>query len=193
MDNVSLSVGPELSFNQAQAQWVDAYDDPTATATFGRRYVFGELDQTTFSANIRLNWTFTPLLSLQLFAQPLISSGDYSRFKELAQPKSFRFNVYGEDNGSTFDEETFIADPDGDGPAAPLELSNPDFNFKSLRGTAVLRWEFRQGSTLYLVWTQTRDDFEETGDFRFGRSFDTLLGAKADNIFMLKLTYWLSR
>ena len=63
----------------------------------------------------------------------------------------------------------------------------------SLRGTAVMRWEFRPGSTLYLVWTQTRDDFEDVGDFRFGQSFDTLLDAKADNIFMLKFTYWLSR
>lgn len=191
--NVSLSAGPGINWNTEEAQWVDVYDDPTATATFGRRYVFAHLDQKTFSANIRLNWTFTPLLSLQLFAQPLISSGDYSAFKELARPKSYDFNVYGEDNGSTIDEETFIADPDGDGPAAPLELYNPDFNFKSLRGTAVLRWEFRPGSTLYLVWTQTRDDSEEIGDFRFGHSFDQLLDARADNIFMLKLTYWLSR
>ena len=190
--NVALSVGPQLRFNKQQAQWVGAYDDPTATATFGQRYVFGEIDQTTFSANIRLNWTFTPLLSLQLFAQPLISSGDYTRFKELAKPKSFDFNVYGEDNGSAIDENLLV-DPDGDGPAEAFELDNPDFNFKSLRGTAVLRWEFRPGSTLYLVWTQTRDDFEETGDFRFGRSFDNLLSAKADNIFMLKFTYWLSR
>jgi len=191
--NVSLSAGPGISWNQEKAQWINAFDDPTATATFGRRYVFGELDQTTFSANIRLNWTFTPLLSLQLFAQPLISAGDYTRFKELAQPKSYAFNVYGEDNTSTFDPATFIADPDGDGPAAPIEVGNPDFNFKSLRGTAVLRWEFRPGSTLYLVWTQTRDQSDENGQFRFGPSFGRLLDARADNIFMLKLTYWLSR
>ena len=192
-DNVSFSVAPERNFNRNGAQWVNAYDDPTATATFGRRYVFADLDHTTFWADIRLNWTFTPLLSLQLFAQPLISSGDYTTFKELAQPKSYAFNVYGEDNGSTFDEETLIADPDGDGPAAPIELFNPDFNIKSLRGTAVLRWEFRPGSTLFLVWTQTRDDFNDDGAFRFGRSFDQLINARADNIFVLKFTYWLSR
>jgi len=57
----------------------------------------------------------------------------------------------------------------------------------------VLRWEFRPGSTLFLVWTQTRDDFNDNGDFHFGRSFDQLITAKADNIFVLKFTYWLSR
>ncbi|MFQ5568102.1 MAG: DUF5916 domain-containing protein [Rhodothermales bacterium] len=190
--NVSLSVSPGINWNESTAQWVGAYDDPTAEATFGRRYVFGHLDQTTFSSNVRLNWTFTPELSLQLFAQPLISAGDYTDFKELKRPKSYDFMIYGEE-GSTFDEETFMADPDGDGPVAPLELFNPDFNFKSLRGTAVLRWEFRPGSTLFLVWTQTRDDFEEIGDFQFGPSFGRLLDAKPDNIFMLKFTYWLSR
>ncbi len=199
--NVSLSVNPGINWNRERAQWVGAFDDPTATATFGRRYVFGDLQQVTFSSSVRLNWTFTPLLSFQLYAQPLISAGDYERFRELARPKSYAFNVFGEDGSSTIEEivdpqtsdVSYHADPDGDGPAAPLTFSNPDFNFKSLRGTAVLRWEFRPGSTLFLVWTQTRSDFENIGDFHFGPSISRLWDARPDNIFMLKLTYWLSR
>lgn len=190
--NVRLAVQPRLSWNNEFAQWVGSYEDPFAERTFGRRYVFAELDQMTVSSSIRLNWTFTPTMSLQLFAQPLISSGDYHHYKELVAPKTFDFLTYGE-GGSTFDPATLVADPDGDGPADPLELPNLDFNFRSLRGTAVLRWEFRPGSTLFLVWTQSRSDFEELGRLDFRRSVGELFGAKPDNIFAVKLTYWLSR
>jgi len=88
--------------------------------------------------------------------------------------------------------QTFTADPDDVGPAAPFTFRNPDFNFKSLRGNAVLRWEYRPGSTLYLVWTQSRSDFENTGEFKFNDSMSRLFEAKPDNILMLKFTYWWS-
>lgn len=188
--NVSLSIGPDFSWDRTTAQYVDAFEDPTANETFGTRYVFGQLDQKTMAASIRLNWTFTPKLTLQLYAQPLISSGDYYEFKELARPKSYDFNVFGEGE-STFDEENYTADPDGSGPAEPISIGNPDFNYKSLRGNAVLRWEYQPGSTLYFVWTQSRADYEDLGEFRFRRSMTRLWDADVDNIFMIKMTYWL--
>ena len=187
--NVSISIEPYYSINKDLQQWVDAFDDPTAVKTFGKRYVFAELDQKTFGAGIRLNWTFTPELSLQLYAQPLISSGEYTNFKELAAPKTHNYNIFGTGN-STFDESTLTADPDGPGPATPIQIDNPDFNFKSLRGNAVLRWEFIPGSVVYFVWTQTRSDEEEIGKFRLGQSINRLLNTRADNIFMVKFTYW---
>ncbi|WP_456424603.1 DUF5916 domain-containing protein [Rhodocaloribacter sp.] len=190
--NVSLRLSPQISLNRTFAQYVGQFDDPFATRTFGRRYVFAELDQVTVSTSIRLNWTFTPTLSFQLFAQPFVSSGDYDTYKELARPRSYEFINYGE-NGTTFDAETLTADPDGDGPAAAIRLPDQDFSFSSLRGTAVLRWEYKPGSTLFLVWTQNRADFENTGAFDFSRSVSRIFNAKADNIFMVKLTYWLSR
>ena len=196
--NISFRVGPGYSFNRSVAQWVDAFADPTATVTYGSRYVFATLNQKTVSASIRLDWTFTPQLSLQLYAQPLISAGEYNDFKELSRPRSFDFLHYGTD-GSTLVAQTdasghvesYTADPDGSGPAQPLTFSNPDFNFKSLRGNMVLRWEFRPGSTLYLVWTQSRTDDENIGQFRFNRSLRRLGRAQPDNILMLKLTYWI--
>ncbi|HEY7750740.1 MAG TPA: DUF5916 domain-containing protein, partial [Ignavibacteriaceae bacterium] len=188
--NVSLSVAPSYSKEDVYAQYVDTYDDTYAINTFGKRYVFSELDQNTVSASVRLNWTFTPDLSLQLYMQPLISSGDYFNFKELAAPSTFDFNVYGEGN-STYDEENFIADPDGNGPAPPIDIGNPDFDYKSLRGNAVLRWEYLPGSVVYFVWTQTRSQSEETGEFRFGRSFSRMMDIQPENIFMIKMTYWL--
>jgi hypothetical protein len=163
--NISLSVSPNYSGDITPVQYVGTYADPAATATFGQDYVFARLRSTQVDAGIRLNWTYTPKLSLQLYAQPLISSGKYDQFKQLARPRTFDFTPT----------------------TAPY---NPDFNFRSLRGNAVLRWEYLPGSTLFFVWTQSRQDVEDIGDFAFHRSLDRLLGAKADNIFMIKATYW---
>ena len=197
--NMSLTVGPGFSKDHTEAQWVGVFDDPAASATYGHRYVFAYFNGTQVAANIRLNWIFTPKLSLQLFAQPLISSGEYVDFKELAKPNSYQFLRYG-DNGSTLTPQKdpdgtvtgYLADPDGPGPAAPISFSNPNFNYKSLRGNAVLRWEYRPGSTLYLVWTQSRSDHENNGNFQFNQSMERLWGAKPDNIFMMKFSYWWS-
>ncbi|MEO8399558.1 MAG: DUF5916 domain-containing protein, partial [Ignavibacteriaceae bacterium] len=143
--NISFSISPFYERNHDHSQWIDSFEDSYASSTFGHRYVFGTLDQNTVGAGIRLNWTFNPQLSLQLYVQPLISSGSYTNFKELAAPKTYNFNIYGEGN-STFDEGNLTADPDGTGPAPAIEIDNPDFNFKSLRGNAVLRWEYLPGS-----------------------------------------------
>ncbi len=196
MPNIELTVGPSFSRNLIQAQWVGSYADPTATSTFGNRYLFADLDQKTLAANIRLNWTFTPVLSLQLFAQPLISTGAYQSFKSLDRPRTFNFDPYGEGNStvartvSTGGDATYTVDADGNGPAPAYSFSDPNFNFKSLRGNAVLRWEFRPGSVVYLVWTQSRSDNENFGEFQFNHALSRLIEAKPDNIFMLKFTYW---
>ena len=189
--NLALSLGPRLSLGDEAAQWVGAYEDPLAAETFGTRYVFANLDQTTLSADVRLDWTFTPKLSLQVYLQPLVSSGDYFNFKELERPKSFDFLVYG-DGASTFDAATRTADPDGAGPAAAIELPSRDFNTVSLRGNAVFRWEYRPGSTLYLAWTQRRQDAADVGAFQLDRSLGRLWDTRPENIFLVKLNYWLS-
>ena len=197
--NISFEMGPSFGRDRSKAQYVTTVVDPTAAATYGSRYVFSTLDQATVSANVRLNWTFSPQLSLQLFLQPLISSGDYHEFKELRKPKTFNFLKYGED-GSTVTEihdadgtlTEYSFDPDGTGPASSFSVSNPDFNVTSVRGNAVLRWEYRPGSILYLVWTRSSSGQMNDGAFRFNRSFDRMLSASTDNILMLKFTYWLS-
>ena len=191
LPNISFIISPQYSGTFEYAQYVDTYSDITSTKTYGSRYVFAELDQKTLSSSIRLNWTFTPDLSLQLYVQPLISAGDYTNYKELKAPGTYDFMKYGEE-GSTFDPETNTADPDGEGPAQPIEIGNPDFNVKSLRGNAVLRWEYLPGSVIYFVWTQTREEAEEIGDFKFEESMTRMVAAEPDNIFMIKVTYWLN-
>lgn len=191
LSNILLSINPFYERNNEFSQWVDSFDDPTANHTFGKRYVFAEMKQNTFGAGIRLNWTFTPKLSLQVYLQPLIASGDYNNFKELSEPKSYLFDRYLISNEYA-NQEDFFVDPDGNGPSNGFTVSNPDFNFNSLRGNAVLRWEYLPGSVFFFVWTQTRSDFENIGDFKFKKSVDRLFDTHPDNIFLVKFTYWLN-
>jgi hypothetical protein len=72
-----------------------------------------------------------------------------------------------------------------------MKIGDPDFNFRSLLGNAVLRWEYRPGSTLFFVWQQRRQDTQAYGDFAFGRDYSGLFNQPAENVFAVKATYWL--
>jgi hypothetical protein len=200
--NWEVSIGPRISREHVAAQYVSSVADPAAVSTFGRRYVFAGLDQTTVSLDARLNVTFTPDLTLEIFAQPFISSGDYGAPEEFKEPNEFDFLRYGRDVG-TVQVETdggYLVDPDGGGPAPEFSVPNRDFNYLSLLGNAVLRWEWRPGSTLYLVWQQTRarettaevGGLDGLGDFRLGRDAGEIFRTPPDNIFQIKVSYWLN-
>jgi hypothetical protein len=198
-----LSLSPSLDIDNTAQQYVTAVSDATVSPAFaGTRYIFGRIHQKTLSMDTRTNVTFTPNLTLEMFAQPFLASGKYTSFKEFAEVKSRHMNFFGRDNGSTVatnrDAQTgaitgYTIDPDGPGPAAPFTFSNPDFNLRALRGTGVLRWEYRPGSTLYFVWTQERDGFDQFGDFNFGRDRSLLFRDRPTNIFQIKGTYWIGR
>ena len=193
---VSIRFSPEFSRDVTIAQWVGNFEDATATATYGNRHVFGKIDQRELSASVRLDWTFTPKLSLQVYLQPLISVGKFSDFKELREPRTYTFNRFGVDNGSTisYDEGNgeYGVDPDGGGPATALTIPNPDFNVTSLRGNAVVRWEFLPGSTAFFVWTHSTYDESDPGSFDYGRDFGKLFSTKNyDDVFLIKIAYWL--
>ncbi len=191
---VRLSCGPALVFTHDRAQWVDRVDDPAMTATGGARYLFADLDYREFSLVTRIDWTFTPRLTLQSYLQPLFAAGRYRGPMELARPGTHEFNRYGQDNGSTMTYDpsarAYTIDPDGAGPVTPFALDDPDFNFKSLKANVVLRWEYRPGSTAFLVWTQDRVNLDDPGDFRLGRDTRSLLDAPGDHIVMFKITNW---
>jgi hypothetical protein len=187
ISNVNLRIALGYDRVQENAQYVTTVGDPTADHTFDNRYVFATLDQRTLSASIRLNWSFTPNLSLQTYIQPLISSGEYYDVKELARAKSYDFTVY-DDVGYDASTNQVVVDPAGAG--AEFRFDNPDFNFVSLRGNAVLRWEYIPGSTLFLVWTQQRSHQESFGDFDFGPNSRRMFDVDADNIFLAKVSYY---
>ncbi|MFL5542317.1 MAG: DUF5916 domain-containing protein [Longimicrobiaceae bacterium] len=200
--NVQLSFGPSYSHELNRLQFVLRQPDATATSTLGQRSVFADLAQNNLSMDTRLNWTFTPTLTLQLFAQPFVFAGHYSRFKELTRPRTTDTRVFGQNGfGSVcFDaaSNAYTVDPNGTcgtagQSAQAIEFGNPDLNFRSLRGNAVLRWEYRPGSTLYLVWQQQRAGAEPFGDFEFGRDANAIFRQRPDNIFVIKASYWIGR
>ncbi|MFL5611884.1 MAG: DUF5916 domain-containing protein [Gemmatimonadaceae bacterium] len=199
--SVRVTFSPGVSLLHNTIQFVRSTGDPLATTTYGRRYVLSDLYQTTLSATTRVEWTLSPLLSFQLYAQPFASAGRFKNFKELLTPGSQDYALYGQDNGSTITPvadatgniQSYTVDPDGPGAAPTFSISNPDFRTHSLRGNAVVRWEYRPGSALFFVWQQQREDFLPfEGDFRTGRETRQIFG-RPSNVFLVKATYWFAR
>jgi len=194
---VNVIFSPAYEQSLLGAQYVTTAVDPAATATYGSRYVFGVVQQRTLSASLRLNWIFAPNLSLELFAQPLIGTGLYSDYKELARPRTNQFNHYDQTGTITRTPQAggadlITIDPSGNGTEPAFSFDSPDFTLASLRGNAVLRWEFRPGSTFFFVWTRTTDQQGYSGEFTPTSSLGSLLSGTADNVFAVKFSYWWS-
>ncbi|HEX9829635.1 MAG TPA: DUF5916 domain-containing protein [Bacteroidota bacterium] len=194
---LQITVSPQLGFERDTDQYITGVNDALATATYGRRYVFANVALTNFSINTRVDWAFTPELSLQLSLRPFIQARDFSEYKEFLQPKTYDFAVYGRDKGTlTYNSATrqYTADPDGAGPAAPFQFGSnfgqDDFNFRSIQANMVLRWEYLPGSTVYVVWQHLRSNSGLVREFNLSRDTDELFSEPADNIFLIKLSYW---
>jgi hypothetical protein len=198
--NVSVSFGPSWNPSRNYAQYVAAIADSTAVAFYGTRYVVASLDQRTLGLDTRLNVTFSPTMTLQLYVQPFFASGRYFNFKEYVAPRTVETAVYGQDRGTISAVRDaggmvtqYTIDPDGAGNAKAFTIDNPNFSQQSLRGNAVFRWEYRPGSVLYVAWTQSRFADAAFGDLDLGRDRTALMAARPDNIFLVKASWWLAR
>ena len=193
---VSLQIGPSYVRGFTAAQFVTSQGDAAATSTYGARYVFGELTQRQLDLTTRLNLTFTSSLSFQLYVQPFTFAGRYANFKELRAARTFAFNVYGRDNGSTiaYDSTTarYTVRPSAQD-TTPIQFTNPDSRVRAFRSNAVLRWEYRPGSTLFLVWTQSRSVDLANPMLNIGQylAHEMFLDPPT-NVLLVKVNYWLS-
>jgi len=168
----TTSLGLDLSRNRDDWQWYRNFTDSVTTS-----YTFAHLEQHTAAIQWRLDYTFSPTLTLQLYASPFVSKGTYTNLRELADPRAPDFT----DRFKPYSDSTVARDPGG-------------FNFKQFNSNVVLRWENRPGSTLYLVWTQGRNDFESVeGDRSFRQDFRRLFDAYPMNTFLVKVSYWFNR
>jgi hypothetical protein len=164
----ALSTQYGISFNRnvEDSQWVGALEQDGRT-----RYVFGHLNQMTTSMTARVNYTLSPNLSVQVYAQPFVSAGDYDNFHEQINGRALRY----------------------DDRYAPFAYDgNPDFRFLSFRTTNVMRWEFKPGSTLFVVWQQGREQSLPNGTFSFGRDYADVFSTPSTNTVLVKLAYWLN-
>jgi hypothetical protein len=187
-DRLSLSVGPRFSRRSNVRQYIDTFDGGN-DATFGERYVFGEILRSEIAAPLRVNYSFSPDLSLDLYAEPFASSGKYSGVGELARARDFDLRVYGTDGtGTTRNDDGDIEVVDGDD---SFSIDNPDFDVLSFRSNLVLRWEWRPGSTFFLTWQQNRSSDSSRGQsVGFGELFDSF-SADGENVLAAKFSYWL--
>lgn len=184
-----LSLDPNYQSSVDARQYVSTVADANATRTYGRRYVFAFVDRTTISLRTRLNYAFSPSLTLEGYGEPFAASGRYHDIGELRAPRDNGLVAYGQE-GTTI---TRAADGSSAITAgtSSFTLSNRDFNVLSFRSNVVLRWEWNPGSTLFVVWQQNRRASEAIGDaVRVGDLFSTTR-AGGDNYFALKLSYWL--
>jgi hypothetical protein len=185
----SLSFGPELGFKAAgrfsanlSVNWDHSIRDNQWYGNFeaddGIHYTFAHLDQRTTSVTARLNYTFTPDVSLQTYVQPFVSKGTYSNVRELSSTP--RADDY-DDRYTPYGDPEVTDDPGG-------------FNFKQVQSNLVFRWEYRPGSTLFVVWNHGRQGFvPEAGERGFGGEVRDLFQLHPANTFLIKMSYWLNR
>jgi hypothetical protein len=194
--NFRLTLGPEYDRMHDDWQFVSVQE-----ALGSERYIMGGLDQQTIALTTRLEWTFTPDLSLQLYAQPFVSAGDYTSFSQVAAPHAGnyedRFDWFGPDRlryePSTRPDVpgTYYVDLNGDG-SEDLTFADPNFSVRELRSTFVLRWEYLSGSTLFFVWSMNKSAFDFSGRFDPAADLASLRGIEGRNIFSVKINYYLN-
>ena len=186
-DVVNVNVGVRYAWGRDPKQWVGR-----VTAADSLHYLVAEIDNRTLSVTGRIDWTLSPTLSVQLYAQPFVSAGRYTDFKDVSDPRAERFEDRFSRLGATSgcSDGTCELDMNRDG-SPETTVPDPDFNFRALRSTTVLRWEYRPGSVLYVGWQHGRSDYLQ--DSSFG-AFDDLADLRhlpTDNTLLVKFSYWL--
>lgn len=194
-DNLAFSLNPRYTVNRNNWQyitteWMDGASGKTP------RYILGLIDQKTLSLTIRLNYYVTPDLSIQYYGQPFISSGHYSDLKRVTDPRAESFeDRYLSLSGDKIQVNPETGDIDVDENTDGLldyQIENQNFNFREFRSNLVLRWEYKTGSTLYLVWTHGRSQYVENGGFNFSHDLGKLFDILPNNVFLLKFNHWFS-
>ncbi len=164
--NLLFELSSRYTKEKETIQWVE---NKTTVTTNGILidYIYGQLDSEVFDFTLKSTMTFTRDLTLQLYLQPFIAVGEYSDLKKLVKPNSLDFEPYSYNQ-------------------------NLDFNRKNLNSNVVLRWEYRPSSRVYFVWSQSRSDSNNHGQFRLGKDLNDLFSAEGEHIFLIKVDYWLN-
>ncbi|HEY4245111.1 MAG TPA: DUF5916 domain-containing protein [Kofleriaceae bacterium] len=185
--NLDVYAGPTVSWRNDPLQYIDQEPDETGKI----HYIFGRIDQTTAAMTVRANWTFSPHLTLQVYAQPFITAGAYSELKDIDHPDAADYH----DRYHLLTSRDVTYNPDdGDYHASyhgGYAFAKPDFAFRQLRSTVVLRWEYRPGSTIFAIWSHGRtSELDGEGHFELSRDLRGLADADQENVFMVKANYW---
>lgn len=186
---LQISVQPSINMSQNTMQYVDTYASNSA-----ERYLIAQIDQKTYNMSVRLTYNLNPNLSIQYWGQPFLARGEYSNFKRVNDANSneltdryFQFS----DNEIAYDldTDTYSIDENRDG-ITEYSFDNPNFDFIQFRSNMVLRWEYKPGSTLFLVWTQSRTEgLAVDNDKNMWHLYDNMFDIRPHNVFLVKYTY----
>ncbi|MCU0377249.1 MAG: carbohydrate binding family 9 domain-containing protein [Bacteroidales bacterium] len=184
-----ISLSPSISNRYNVLQYVTrkSYGDDD-------RYILATINQQILNMSLRLNYNITPELTIQYWGQPFLAAMDYSEYKMVTDPKADaftnRFHTYSDDQISFNDSENrYYIDENTDG-TTDYSFSNPDGNFDEFLSNLVVRWEYRPGSIIYVVWSQNRGYFDNTGEFSMSQNMSNLFSTnKPYDTFLIKFTY----
>lgn len=193
-----LSISAKINYNNmfdSWANWPD-YGQVEDAQTGNFDFLMCEMDQKTISATLRLDLTLTPNLSIQYYGSPFITTGKYYNFKKLVDPNGETFSdrfleydksVQSYNNG----DEIWEIDYDEDG-IINYEISNLDFNYQQFNSNLVIRWEYKTGSSIYLIWSQGASDYIENSAMDYTKDMRNLFRTNIDNVILLKFSYLLN-
>jgi hypothetical protein len=190
--NVDFSVGPTYEYLHDDWMYVSeefALDEP--------QYMMARMKQYTYELTTRVNWTFKPNLSLQVYASPFLSTGEFDDFKRVVAPRAEvyddRFDHLGPVGGGRLDyaDGTYEVDVDGEG-STDFTFDDPDFNFQQFRSSVVLRWEYLAGSTIFFVYQHDRTHETADGTSQPWNDLGELADAEGTHTALVKVTYWWS-
>lgn len=187
---LNFSLSTNFNNNETELQYVTQQETDGGT-----RYIFGTIDQKVLGLSLRINYNITPDLTIQYWGQPFVATGHYNQFKYITDPRASeyqnRFRVFDHSEIELRDEEFKIHENHGNN--YQYAFANPDFDVKEFLSNLVLRWEYRPGSTVFLVWSQNRNGFEPEGQFNLTRDLGQIFDVRPTNIFMVKLAYRFGR
>lgn len=191
--SLKITLSPDFTANNDQLQYVTQQE-------YGNKktdYIFARIHQKTLSASLRINYTITPDLSIQYWGQPFVSAGKYTEFKRITDSRSDEYTDRFDELSTTSelaytnqDKMYHVSDQAGN---QLYSFDQPDFNVKEFLSNMVVRWEYRPGSTIYLVWSQTRSQSVTNGNFNFRNDLTDLFDNKPYNVFLLKMSFRLGR
>ena len=184
--SATVTLGPSITKENTDIFYV-----AQAGSDVNPRYILGALNRTTTSLTSRLDLAFSPALTLQLYAQPFLSAGTYSDFKEVTAPRAAKYDDRFRRISPRLADGVYSADTNGDG-TPDISFDDPAFNVKDFRSNVIVRWEYRPGSTFFLVWSQGRHSDADATPFRLSRDAGDLFRTAPENVLLLKMTRWLS-
>lgn len=186
-NSLRVSLNPSYRRTLDDLQYVS-----TAGSDLGDRYLMGHIDQRVFSFDLRVDWSITPNLTVQYYGSPFVASGKYTDFKRITDPRAGeygdRFEVFGGGQIAATDDG-YDVDEDRDG-TVDYTIDEPDFNVRDFNSNLVVRWEYSEGSTMYVVWSQSRSDYLADGRFRPRDDLDSLFRTHPENVFLVKFNRW---